>query len=196
MSDSPDLPEPLFAHDEPGPRFAVGDIANMLAATGVPWSAASARIRSYAAKRLVHTREKGSGATSARLFALADVATAKVLSNLQDCGVADVEILRAASLVCYGWPAGVKPTATHPVLAALAGVGRGEWWVFHLDAYRHDQTHERRFAGALHPDSEAPVWTIGGDMQDPASGWRPAGGFLSVLNPDFLPILRDRTKAN
>jgi hypothetical protein len=220
MSDEK-FPEPLFGYDEPGPRFAVNDIANMFARAGVPYPTASARIRSFAANRFIHTREKGGGATSPRLFGLSDVATAKILSNLQDCGVQDHDVLRAASLGCYAWPASaedrrllrelaagrgtrsaVKPQSKtpdadrprDPISAAIIGVARGEWWVFELDVLRNDQTGERTFDTALYQLGGPKAYTMGiSDSDDPSSPWIPIASFSSVINPQFLPILANRS---
>ncbi len=189
---------PLFARSEPGPRFAVDDVASLFARSGgVKYSAAAARIRSYAQKGLIRTRDQGGRATSARLFAMTDIAAAKVLSNFQDAGFADLEILKAISRHCYTWHHG-RDDCPPPVLSALAGVARGEAWCFRLDVHVriHDQSHERRIFGAFYEQDAKP--NFGPDyagVTASGSGWLPTMNCLVSVNPHFLPVLHNRTDA-
>lgn len=160
------IPSPLFAHVEPGPRFAIRDITRLLARTGISEATANARAKNYVNFKHIHVREKGNGGGgSPNLFALVDLAAAILISAVQDAGVQDREALKEISTGLYcGWRADAQQTTPHPVLAAaLETVNDIAMWQLQVDFYRHLQTNERRIivnlyrAGEIDPNTAPPV---------------------------------------
>lgn len=157
-----DLPPPLFAHNEPGPRFTNKTALARMCGIGDDRLKVSHQFRGLVQRRLIQTRGKaGDGQTSATVFALADIAAAKVLIALLDLGLSDREIMEAASLSLYAWTAEApklagSPPGAHPITAALVGTARGAWWIFRLDVYRGDQTGQRRIVCRCYDMDNAP----------------------------------------
>lgn len=154
---------PLFAHEEPGPRFTIKDLSRALARTGLEYPTANARIAGFAKNRQIHVREKGTGATSPNKYALADMGAAMLLSAVQEAGVADKEVISAVSTKLYSWTQGVKATTVHPVLAAIVETLAGAaMWQLQIDFYRHTQTGVRSIlvsfyrAGEIDPNAVPP----------------------------------------
>lgn len=143
-------PISLFTHDEPGPRFAIKDVTAVLVAAGLPYPTANARVAAYAKKGLIHVREKGV-ATQPNRFALSDMAAAVVLSALQDAGIADHEVLQAASLSLYAWTQSSQTSATthHPITQALLRALDGGSVRFDLQFLRDARSGQRIIDAAL-----------------------------------------------
>ncbi|GJD41949.1 hypothetical protein [Methylobacterium bullatum] len=152
----------LMTGDEPGPYFTVGEIAKEIEADGVPFSVARSRVVSYANKRLIHVRAPGGSVGKANMFALPDLATAKILSNIQDLGVSDTEVLQHASLQAYAY-CGEKQIEAgvgryYPMSQALREVFKGEHWVLQIEFRRHVETQERFINTAFGNVNFSPIW--------------------------------------
>ena len=189
MSDDPIAP--LFAHDEPGPRYTVSEAAKVLAGPGVSADTLASQIRSFAQRRIVHVRgTKGSGRTAHNLYAPSDLAVAKILSILtSDLSVSDNALLEAISLALYTWDSKAtlpKPHASSPILTAFAYTMQDPdaWWVFDLRAYRHDQTGERRFAARLYDARNGAPTTFG-----LPKAFLPTASVSMHLRPVLVPII-------
>lgn len=139
---------PLFAYPRQGDDYTIKDLTYALTSTGLNYPTANARIANYAAKRLIHVREKGVG-TRPNIYEIHDMGAAVVLSALQDTGIADLDVLRVVSEALYAWPVTVKSPYLHPITAAIIGTLKGETWTFHLDVWRDTQTGERFLDPAL-----------------------------------------------
>lgn len=196
MTDDPIAP--LFAHDEPGPRFTVAEAAKRLEEPGVPAETLASQIRSFAQRRLVHVRgTKGSGRTAHNLYALSDLAAAKVLSVLtSDLSLSDNKLMEAVSVALYAWDADTSLPAKHansPILTALARTleDGDAWWVFDMRAYRSHQTGERRFRVRLYdPRQGAPK-----DKPLP-DDFQPRAAVTIQLRPLLIHLANDRAAAN
>ncbi|MEP7365619.1 MAG: hypothetical protein ABI972_20380 [Acidobacteriota bacterium] len=196
MTDDPITP--LFAHDEPGPRFTVAEASKRLEEPGVPADTLASQIRSFAQRRLVHVRgTKGSGRTAHNLYALSDLAAAKVLSVLtSDLSLSDNKVMEAVSLALYTWDADMPLPAKHansPVLTALAHTlsDADAWWVFDLRAHRSDQTGERRFRIRLYDPRNG----IPKDKPLPDE-FQPRAAVTIQLRPLLIRLASDRAAAN
>lgn len=152
---------PLFAYPPVGPRLTIKDLARDIAAAGVPLETARARAAGFAKHRLIHVREAGQR-TSPNIYEFSDDAAAIVLSALQDGGIADHEVLQAASLALYSWSAKAqfrdwiykapdqKHLPRHPIDRAVIGLIKRESWSFSLNVWRDSQTGERIVDADLH----------------------------------------------
>lgn len=147
--------QPLFAHSEPGPLFKVGEASGLLAEVGVPEETLASQIRSFAQRGLVHVRgRKGTGPTAHNLYAMTDLAAAKVLSILtSDLSISDNTVLETASRALYFWTEDdpqPRLRAT-PILAALTRtLARDDvHWTFQLRIYRSDRTGERKLVARV-----------------------------------------------
>lgn len=189
MSDDP-LP-PLFAHNEPGPRYTVAEASKVLQTPGVSTDTLASQLRSFAQRRLVHVRgTKGSGRTAHNLYAPSDLAVAKVLSILTtDLSMSDNALFEAISLALYTWDSATEqpePCAVSPILTAFAYTMQDAdaWWVFDLRTYRHDQTGERRFVARLYDPRHGAPQTSGlpGEFQ-------PTSSVTMQLRPVLVPII-------
>lgn len=182
---------PLFAHDEPGPRYTVSEAAKVLQGPGVSADTLASQLRSFAQRRIVHVRgTKGSGRTAHNLYAPADLAVAKIFSVLtSDLSVSDNTLFEAISLALYTWDENAKlpkRSAGSPILTALASTWKDEnaWWAFDLRIFRNDQTGERRPIISLY------------DTRDGAPGrpnlpaeFIPSLSVTMHLRPVLLPII-------
>ncbi|RRH68360.1 hypothetical protein [Falsigemmobacter faecalis] len=177
-----DAKDPLFTHVEPLVQFRAKDLANALARGGVPYSTASARIQNYSKQNLIHVRGRvGEGKNSPNIYGITDVAAALMLSGLQDCGVADQEVLNIASSALYYWYLGQQARSPHPILAALSDTLDGTEWALQLRFMRHSQTQARyvlRNFGRL--DQEA-FWAGAENVKDPE--WSSVGEVLITTAP-------------
>lgn len=131
-----------------GPNFSIKDIAYAIAASGVPFATAHARVKIYAKHRLIHVREKGIN-TQPNGYDFSDAAAACALSALQEAGIQDHEVLRAASQALYTWrdPLGLDvrfrligqpDLLRHPIDRAFVGNMRlGEDWNLYVSSHRN-----------------------------------------------------------
>lgn len=173
---------PLFGYPRQGPELTIKDLTYALTCTGLNYPTANARIANYAAKRLIHVREKGVG-TRPNIYEIHDMGAAVVLSALQDTGIADLDVLRDVSEALYAWPVTVKSPYLHPITAAVIGTAKGERWTFHLDVYRDTQTGERYLDPALFAEDRHSI------RQIPASAV-PIAAVLVTLESHLLPVAR------
>jgi len=179
--------EPLFMHNEPGPRFAIKTLAHALCSAGVPYSTSHARVAGYAKKNLIYVREKGV-ATQPNMYAASDMAAALLLSSLQDLGIADQEVHQVASLACYAWTESAPEGASvHPIHHVLHAAQHGHSTVFNLDVFRNLETNERHFRAYFSNASQ--MEPIGDPIEVPPS-WVPMAGVVVVLDNHLQPVLR------
>lgn len=173
---------PLFAYPPQGPQFTIKDLTYALTSTGLSYPTANARIANYAAKRLIHVREKGVG-TRPNIYEIHDMGAAVVLSALQDTGIADLDVLRDVSEALYAWPVTAKSPFVHPITAAVIGTAKGERWTFHLDVYRDTQTGERYLDPALFAEERHSIRVV------PPTAV-PIAAVLVTLESHLLPVAR------
>ena len=158
-----DTIEPVFTHKEPGPFFSASEAAARIAETGEDRAPVATQLRNFAQRGLIVVRgTRGSGRTASNLYAPADLATAAVLRTLVHLGIADNDILKAASVACYTWRvesdkdltpdaiAKLTRAVHHPITAALLGFVDGEWWQFRLDLDMNEKTGRRSFVARLY----------------------------------------------
>tara|TARA_Y100000815_G_scaffold265577_1_gene282676 strand:- start:2235 stop:2810 length:576 start_codon:yes stop_codon:yes gene_type:complete len=155
-----DILEPVFTHKEPGPFFSASEAAARIAETGEEKGPVATQLRTLAQRRLVQVRgTRGSGRTASNLYAPADLAVASIMRTLIHMGVADNEVLRAASLACYSWREGddIAKGFAHPMTAALASfIQLGEAWTFRMDLDFNATTGRRFFVARLYnPETSA-----------------------------------------
>lgn len=154
--------EPVpFAYPQCGPLLRKKDVANCIAAAGVPLDLARGRAQTYARKGLIFTRERGENGWDSRLYEFHDAATAVVLSALHDAGISDSDVTARAAEACYAWntDAALRDAKykrdgghlpPHPITRAVVGTAfAGESWVFNLDVWRNAQTEERLICADL-----------------------------------------------
>lgn len=181
----------LFAHDEPGPRFARADLVRALRATGVPETTAIARLNNFVKRRQIHLRDAPG---THRRFAATDMGAALVLSAILDAGVDDQEIINAASRALYAHN-GAKAAqerekkigrfSVHPIGWALAGVHLGENWVFTLEVWRDAQTERRLVLADLTRADLENIW-----WSEPPETALPIAAITCVLDAQLLPAVR------
>ncbi len=182
-----DAAEPLFMHDEPGGRYSVSQVAELITRpynTEAAVKTAMAQVRNFVSQGLLHVRDKkGSGRTAHNLFAPSDVIVAKVLRTLTQFGVADRETLRVASLRCYAFDGNPEfPTAAHPVTTAIvyyykSGKDRA-YWTFQLDVFTDADGNRQFLANLYDPErfdvERNPAMELGGTITIPIWQWFPA----------------------
>lgn len=169
MNDSDDLNEPLFTHIEPGIGFTVATAAKRIAEPGEAEAPVATQLRGFAQRHLVEVRGlRGSGRTAHNLFAWSDLATATILRTLTHLGIADNEVLQAASLACYAWAEDQTPVpgTVHPIRAALRGHVRGEWWQFRLDVIVNADTGKRTIKARVYNADESRSFPMPTDSAD------------------------------
>jgi hypothetical protein len=150
----------------------------------------SARFRTFNRERLLHNTVPviGEGSVKHAVYRGCDIAAGLILSALNsDAGAQDREILRAASLACYGWTEFTDPdrtaTAMHPIIAALEGIERGELWVLRVDVRKSDQTGKVAVRAVLY-DGEGRL--PGNDFQP---DYLPHVTMLVHLGPLLMPLV-------
>ncbi|MES0027969.1 hypothetical protein [Mesorhizobium sp. M0040] len=133
-------------------NLTIKDLASDIALAGVHVETARHRISSYAKDGLICGRREKPN-TSPTIYKPIDAAVAVILSALQDCGVADLDLQRDVAITAY------------PGLErCLSGLARGESWSLVTDIYRgtlgrfvnvnlvrHDQPATRRMPIAMTP---------------------------------------------
>jgi hypothetical protein len=201
-----ETPGPLFAHDEPGPRFVPKDVARVLTRTGLEYPTASARVANYAKFSQIHVRERGKGgAGSPNRFALADVGAAVLLSALQDAGIQDHDVLNRVSMALYGWDtrASNPEGRAHPIPVAVDETINGSaTWQLQVDFYRDMRSNERRIlvnffrAAEYDPNDAPPLSDVAKRLQQSGAiidtEWPPTSPYFwpsaSMLIPAFLHL--------
>lgn len=181
------------------PRYKAKDLAKAVADGGIAHSTASARIANYAKGEHVHFRGvAGSGAVnSAKLYSLADVCVAVMLSSFQDCGVAEQELLTLAGISLYAWDVpSDDERLTHPIMQAALDTFDGEPWFLQMDFYRNPNEESRTVQSVFYRCDSEPVYSSPRPSED--DGWRIVGRIL--ISTDCLArlerYLRVDTKAN
>lgn len=156
MSD--EVVPPLFTVPPKLARWENHEAARLIADARLPVETAQRQLRHFAQKRWVNVAgQRRSGPTAANLFDPTAVASAKVLSVLTALGVED---MGSAALGLWAW-SDEQPRLKgfgSPVMAAMAGAIRGEWWVYQLTMLCGDRS------GQLQSRS----W-----VYDPEATWRP-----------------------
>lgn len=102
----------MFTADEPRPRYAAKEAAQIIAENGEETAPVINQLRRFVQRGYVLSRGQwGSGRTASNLFAVSDLATAKIIRTLTGLGLADPEIAEAASRGCYY---GSQPSLDNP----------------------------------------------------------------------------------
>lgn len=140
---------------------------------GVHPETARARVSSYAKNGLIWFRAGIN--TSPNLYRIDDAAAAVVLSALQDCGIADLDIQRDVCCEIY-----------LRIRRCLAGLAKGESWSMVIDIYR-DGSSGRFVVPSLAPcDRQTP-------LRLPVE-FTPRGAIVVVLDEMLSPVLRRLSK--
>ena len=180
-------PEPLFAHDEPGPEFETFPLARLVQRPGLAAEKAARRIRHYAQEGWISPRAyRGTGPTAAQIWKPADAAAVLALNALNEAGVADRDVMGHASVALWGWQpeqSARSRQGTHPITRALWGTPRGEFWIFHVRILRDDQSGQRMVRAYVYQDSEPPEFS-----PDARSPFLPETSITVNLAPLLLPI--------
>ena len=153
------IPEPLFMHEEPGDRFSVSQVADLMTRpnnTEAAKKTAMAQVRNFVSQNLLQIREKrGSGRTAHNLFAPSDVIVAKVLRTLTQLGISDRETLQTASNACYFFD-GKPAFPFHPITTAIFYFYKGDeergFWSFQLDVFTDPDGNRRLLANLYDPE--------------------------------------------
>ncbi|MER8839316.1 hypothetical protein NKH86_11195 [Mesorhizobium sp. M0913] len=133
-------------------NLTIKDLASDIALAGVPVETARHRISSYARDGLIYGRREKPN-TSPTIYKPVDAGVAVILSALQDCGVADLDL-----------QGDVATTAYHGMERCLSGLARGESWSLVANVHRcsmgifrdvrlirHDQPASRRMPLPMTP---------------------------------------------
>lgn len=148
----------------------------------------SARFRTFNRDGLLHSHVIGDGAVKHAVYRGCDIAAGLILSALNsDAGAQGRDVIRAASLACYGWTEFTDPdrtaTVMHPIIAALDGIERGELWVLRVDVRKSDQTGKVAVRAVLY-DGEGRL--PGNDFQP---DYLPHVTMLVHLGPLLMPLV-------
>ncbi|WP_322414331.1 hypothetical protein [Mesorhizobium huakuii] len=148
-------------------NLTIKDLAHDIALAGVPVETARNRISSYAQNGLIHGRRDGPN-TSPNRYKPADAAIAIMLSALQDCGVADLDLQGDVVVATY---LGME--------RCLAGLAKGESWCLVVDVYR----------GALGRFLNVNLVRHGQPASQPIP-LTPRGAIVIVLDEMLSPVVR------
>lgn len=150
--------------------LTIKDLAADIALAGVPFETARNRVSHYAQNCLINGRRDGQN-TSPIIYSPRAAAVAIMLSALQDCGVADHDILGTASLV-----------ANFDADRCLAGLANGESWSLVVQIFREPVSG--RFINAHVVRCDQPAGrTMPVEMT-------PRGAIVVVLDEMLLPVVR------
>ncbi|MER8502369.1 hypothetical protein [Mesorhizobium sp. M1142] len=105
-------------------NLTIKDLASDIALAGVHVETARHRISSYAKDGLICGRREKPN-TSPTIYKPVDAAVAVILSALQDCGVADLDLQRDVAITAYP---GME--------RCLSGLARGESWSLVVNVLR------------------------------------------------------------
>lgn len=186
MSDDiePDI-SPLWVLPPTMPRWDSKEAGHMIADPSLTPATAQRQIQRYASLKWIPAAGRG-GRGRTNLFSPTAVATAKVLSVLNDLGIEDHETMGPAAVQLAAWNDDqpiVKGLT--PVLAAVRGAVRGQFWVFQVTMFRGDQTGARRVrAWVYNPDKWHPSSSDAGG----ASEMMPRASVTLHLTPILLPL--------
>ncbi|MHA6644635.1 hypothetical protein [Mesorhizobium sp. A623] len=152
--------------------LTIKDLAADIALAGVPFETARNRVSHFAQSRLISGRRDGVN-TSPTIYRPTDAAIAIALSALQDSGIADLEIMEAASIDLH-----------LRIADCLAGLANGESWSLVVEIYRHTSGGFGRFISprlVRHPQPAAHRMPL---------GMTPRGAIIVVLDEMLLPVVR------
>lgn len=192
---------PLFNIPEGIARWETAEAARLIADARLSVETAQSQIRRFAQKGWIYAAgQRRTGPTAANLFNPTAVASAKVLSVLTALGTDDMESA-AAGLSGMGYAAlGLSAWADEqpmlkgfgsPVMAAMAGAVRGEWWVYQLNLLCGDQTGQlQRRAWVYDPDAS---WRPPSEGHTPEM--MPLAAVTIHLRPLLLPLYTRMTEA-
>lgn len=178
-----------------GNRFTVAEGAAKMSEPGISQDTCASQLRAFQQRRLIHpVAQKGSGRTAHNLYSYSELAIAKIASLLTtDHSIADNAIQASVAAQLYGWTDHNPSNGCgwrSPIDAALAGIIRGEFWVFRMDTVRGDQSGERQTLCYIYNlDHGMPKAAGGGEMM-------PRGSVTIPLILPFKRLLSDRSKAN
>lgn len=157
----------MFTRENPGLPLKAGRASRRMAEAGLSPEQAATQLRGFARKDLVIPPEtRGEGKVIHQLFAIPDLAVAKVLSLLVTAsGIAKPGLLEWVSDWLYSWPPSHPchdnrfATQTH---AAMSGIARGEDWTCRIDVFSHDRTGAEMACAYLYQNEAPPVapWEI------------------------------------
>lgn len=161
-----ELPPPPFVRSAGKiPVFTVLEAARFLAKSTRDVGSLRNRLKSAAQSGYIFPRQKpGAGRTTPAYFGIDDLAAAVgVMFPLGDFGVADVEVSGHASRACYAWddPGNPRPDYlpkhVSPIVGALVGASRGEFWVCRINSFYDERSATRRvFAAVYNIDAPPP----------------------------------------
>ena len=189
------------------PYYNFDEMIDLISEPGLEGTKARFQVQGFIKRELIHPTARASrGKTSARFYDEAAVATAKVLSELTLMQIADRDLMGTAALSMGAWTApddynnlstkeqvefvNSYPAKT-PMHYGLALWRAGHWPLFEFRFMRHDQSGERRAAGAIY-DSQVSAT----DFPDESTGWIPRGSIFINLVPIFKRLFSERRKLN
>ena len=152
----------LFTRENPGTPIKAGRASRRLADAGLTHEQAATQLRGFARKELVRPPEtRGDGKIIHQLFAIPDLAVAKILSILISVtGIAKPGLMEWISDWLYSWPPSHPQFADRfatQVHAAMSGINRGEEWTCRIDVFTHDRTGAEMACAYLFRGDAPPV---------------------------------------
>lgn len=178
----------MFDHEEePGPRFAAKQAAEIIAEPGEEVGPVVNQLRRFVQRGQVLTRGQiGSGRTASNLLAVPDLATAKILRTLTSLGLADNAVAEAAKIGCYAFgeesPDNPNGHSITDAILAYKDAAPKLNLIFEISLH-HDPDHQERgfYARIFDPETE----TQGPSRNATAVIYIPLGNWL----PRFSKLL-------
>jgi len=169
----------IFSAPEPGPLYTVADAARLIADPGDDLAHVSNQLRRFAQRGDVLTRgQTGSGRTAGNLFALSDIAVARIQRTVTGLGLADAAVAQEIQTGCYfGGPGSPENPNCHPITAAILVArypAEAQRLVFQLDSYVSDgqrQFQARIFDTLIHGREYHPA--VVASIRVPLATWLP-----------------------
>lgn len=148
-----------FQANEPGPRYNASDAAQLIAGTNDDLAHVVNQLRRLAQKGEVEARgTSGSGRTAGNLYALSDIAVARIQRALVHLGLSDGEISREAHFGCYrGSHRTTENPNGHPITDALVAHKGPHFpgdWVFQIDFTGLDAEGNRQIKATIFDQSK------------------------------------------
>lgn len=174
--------------EEPGPRFAAKQAAEIIAEPGEEIGPVVNQLRRFVQRGHVLTRGQiGSGRTASNLFAVPDLATARILRTLTSLGLADNAVADAAKIGCYAFggesPDNPNGHSITDALLAYKGAAPKLNLIFELSLHHDPDDHDRSFhARIFDPEQETrgPSRMATAVIYIPLGNWLPR--FSKLLN--------------
>lgn len=174
-----------------GPLFTIAEGARALTGFGEDQVAGYNRLKGLGQRQLIHRAYRGEKTTSAALYSLEDLAVAAALGALLDLGLADREVMQAASLALYAWDEANNPRPANfpanmsPIGAATWGASTGNPWVAKVAVFHGTQTGKlTRVVTVYNMDVDPPA------PRDLPGDAIPRATAFVHLAPVLLPLLR------